>query len=226
MLRSDFENRWGVLADELADALAHDEADLKNEKLRYWSYRFEDLLAEAFWEVFEEGKRTLERDPSCFANQTLLSWCLGANGNSWVLSEVENHFNWETYLRDLERYTRTELHPEDFAYRPVSQLCLAELSTWRRRDPAIRIMLSQLHPHLTAAVESVLAGESCATLEEAVERFPVLKGLTIEELTRHRRNRGLAVVEAARELLRVRTKHCLEETTLDRYFRPKPFVRK
>lgn len=214
-----------MLTAALADALAEDNDDLKNDNLRLWSYRFDDLLTKTFWEVFEEGMRTLERDPSRFAYQTLLSWCSAGTGNDWVLSEVENHFNWETYLRDLERDARAGLHPEDFAYSPASKFCLAELPTLPSRDGGLMHVLSQMHPHLTRAVKSILAGENCATVEEAVARFPVLDGLTIDELTQLRGNRGLSVGVAARELLRVRLRHCME-STLDRYFRPKQFMRR
>jgi hypothetical protein len=181
------------------------------------------LLIDAFWEVFAEGKKSLERDPARFAHETLTSWCLGADGASRVLFEVENHYDWRDLLRDLEHATRSEIFPEDFGYRPVPKLCLATMSTLPARSPKTRPMLSQMHPYLTLAVTAVLAGDGCASVEEAVDRFPVLKGLTNDELIRLRGNRGISVGTAALDLLCPRLP-LHQRSTVDRFYRPKEFL--
>jgi hypothetical protein len=210
MIRRRFDYRFSVLACD----------ENLYENFHSWWSRFEGLLIDAFWEVFAEGKKSLERDPARFAHETLTSWSLGADGASRVLFEVENHYDWRDLLRDLEHATRSEIFPEDFGYRPVPKSCLATVS----QSPALRRTLSQMHPHLTKAVGSVIAGEACATVEEVVDRFPVLNGIADSELTRLRGARDIAVVAAAKELLCNRLRTRISERTIERYFRPKEFL--
>ena len=82
-----------------------------------------------------------------------------------------------------------------------------------------------MHPHLTRAVKNILAQESSATVEEAVAHFPVLHGLTDDELTTLRGCRSKSVGAASKELLCIRLKTVVGESTVDRYFRPKEFLR-
>lgn len=213
VIHDEFVRRWDLLAGD----------DDLFENWRRWENHFEILLTDVFWDVFEDGKRTLQRDPSRFAHHTLLSWCLAADPSGVVLCELGDHCSLKSWLEDLEKVTRSELNPEDFAYRPPPQLCLADFSRLQPRQSGTSKMLSQMHHYLNEAVADVLAGRNCATIEEAVARFPALRGITAEELKRFRGNRGLTVGTAARELLSVRLRH-LQPSTLDRFFRPTEFV--
>jgi hypothetical protein len=136
--------------------------------------------------------------------------------------EVDHQYDWRDILIEQQHATRSEIPPEDLGYSPVPKFCLANLSMLQPGSPAIRRTLNQMHPHLTKEVKSVLAGEGCATVEEAVTHFPVLRGLTNDELNRLRRCLSISVGAASKELLCART--VLEESTVDRYFRPKEFL--
>lgn len=213
MIRRRFDYHFSVLAcdENLCD------------NFRSWWSRFEDLLLETFYEVVEEGKKLLERDPARFAYKTLKDWCLAADGSGRVLFEVENHYDWRDFLRDLEDVARSEIPQEELGYSPVPKLCLATISTLPIEGRFLRRVLSQMHPYLTKAVKSLLVGEGCATVEEAVDRFPILQGLTNNELTRLGGNRGISVGTAALDLLCPRLP-LHQRSTVDRFYRPTEFV--
>jgi len=203
------------------DLLAGDENLYKN--FRGWWSRFEDLLVETFEAVFEENKKVLARDPVRLARETLISWCLAADVSGGILCEVENHYDWRDVLKDLEDVARSEIPAEDLAYSPVPKLCLAMLSMLPPRSRWLRKTLSQMHPALTSAINTILVGEGCGTVEEVVDALPVLKGISDDELKKLRGNRGISVGTAARELLCARLRSS-EQSTVDRYFRPKEFL--
>jgi hypothetical protein len=69
-----------------------------------------------------------------------------------------------------------------------------------------------------------LAQEGCATLQEAIENYPVLRGLEERELQRFRGSRSMTENTASKELLNARLGRVIGEVTLDRYFRPKQFL--
>jgi hypothetical protein len=165
----------------------------------------------------------LNRDPAGFATDTLNNWVLAADEHGYILSELGNHLIfWRNFLENLRYLRHTDIPPEDFGYRPDSKKSLAELLTLPPRDPMLEPILKEMRPYLMAAVKGLRAGDDCATVEEAVERFPVLKGIRDDELTELRRNRrGLTARNAALELLLERTE--VSWGTLDKYFRDPEF---
>ena len=117
----------------------------------------------------------------------------------------------------------SEISPSDMIYRPQSALCLETFGGLPTRSRDLRELLSQIHPYLTKAMKNILAQEGCGTLQEAVESFPVLRGLKENELKLFRGNSNVTAITASKELLNVRLSTVLKEASVDRYFRPTPY---
>lgn len=215
MLREEFDRQWGLLADNA------DWGD-ENENVGRWLSLFESMLTDFFWDVFEDAKSNLEAKPSEFAHNTLKEWCLAADDGR-ILFEVDNHrVNWKMHLQSLQKVTASEISPVDLIYKPQPKLCLETVAALRTNTPEMRAALSEIHPHFLDAMTNIQKGVSCSTLSEAVENFPVLRGLREDELQgyrgiRHRRTPRTACIE----LLQNRTS--LQYMTIDRYFRPTKF---
>jgi hypothetical protein len=227
MLRLEFEHRWNALAHELRldfeDLADAEDRDGEDAAWHRWISRFESLLTDTFWDVFEEAKRSLEPKPPEFAYKAVRDWCLAANdthGRILIELECRSEF-WEDYLRDLEGAVASEISPTDMVYRPQTALCLETIGGLPPRSRELRKLLSQIHPYLTKAMKNILAQEGCATLQEAVENFPVLRGLKEDELQRFRGSSSVTENTASKELLNARLRTVIGEGTVDRYFRPK-----
>ena len=216
MLRLKFEDQWNLLADNVPE---------EGDSWSGWLSRFESLLIDTFWDVFDEAKRSLEPKPPEFAYKTVRDWCLAANDTRGrILIEVENRLvDWEDYLHDLEPGVASEIPPTDMVYKPQSTLCLDTIAGLPPRSRDLRKVLSQIHPYLTKAMKNILAQEGCATLQEAVENFPVLRGLKEDELQRFRGSSSVTENTASKELLNARLRTVIGEGTVDRYFRPREF---
>jgi hypothetical protein len=214
MLRLKFEDRWNLLADA-------EDRDGDDDAWRKWMSRFEWLLIDTFRDVFEEAKRSLEPKPPEFAYKTVRDWCLAANDTRGrLLFEVENRLDWEDYLHELEPGAASEISPSDMVYRPQTTLCLETISGLPPRNRNTRKVLSEIHPHLTNAMKNILAQEGCATLQEAVKTFPVLRGLKDDELRRFRGSISVTANTASKELLNARLRTVIGEGTVETYFRP------
>jgi len=215
MLRLKFEDRWTLLADDEDRAVEDDD-------FRGWISRFELLLIDTFGDVFDGAKRNLEPQPLEFAHKTIRDWCFAANKtHGRILFEVENHIFWEDFLDELR--PGAEISPSDmvYIYRPKTALCLETIGGLPPRSRDLRKVLSQIHPYLTNAMKNILAQKGCGTLEEAVENFPVLRGLKEDELQRFRGSSSVTENTASKELLYARLRTVIGEGTVDRYFRPK-----
>jgi hypothetical protein len=210
MLRLKFEDRWPLLADD---------EDLDGDWSR-WRSRFASLLIDTFWEVFEEAKKGLEPKPPEFAYKTVRDWCLAADDTGRILFEVENHLIWQDILHDLEFAAASEISPTDMIYRPQAPLCLETIADLPPRSRNTRKVLSEIHPHLTNAMKNILAQKGCGTLQEAVESYPVLRGLNEDELQHFRGSCNVTANTASKELLNARLRTVIGEGTVEVYFRP------
>jgi hypothetical protein len=214
LIRNDFMRRWAFLAEN---------DKLWMESWRRYAQEFEDILVQAFWDVFEEAKKELQPHPAPFARETVMSWCLAAEQQEApIVGRFWGTWDWEEILPNLEKSAIKEIGDTDLIYRPEPTLSLYSLALLPLRSTKLRQILSAIHPHLILAVKGVLAAENCGTVEEAVQHYPILAGIVDAELTELRGKRGVAEGTAARELLSARLPQ-LSPSTIDRYFRPKPF---
>jgi hypothetical protein len=142
-----------------------------------------------------------------------------------ILIDLENRLiDWEDILHQAQLGVASEISATDLVYRPQSALCLDTVASLPPKSRDLRKILSQIHPYLIRAMKNVLAQEGCATLQEAIENYPVLRGLEERELQRFRGSRSMTENTASKELLNARLGRVIGEVTLDRYFRPKQFL--
>ena len=218
LIRDRFNRRWRALGE-----ISHDYAD----NWRRFADDLNELLHDVFWMIFEEAKKELRADPGRFARETASAWALAANQEEWPLPEwLWGNWNWDDILSELERSAWGEIERKDLVYLPTPTLSLENISRLPARSPELCSRLSEMHPHLVRAMKALLASEGCATVDEAVQTFPVLRGITETELEDFRGTaNSRATVAAARELLNVRLPD-RTPGTIDKYFRPKVFRRK
>jgi hypothetical protein len=134
---------------------------------------------------------------------------------------VEYAWSWTLFLEDLKGAVAAEIPLRDMIYHPKSTCCLQDLADLPQKSPRVEIALKELHGPLQRALKGVLGEYKEADLEEVVHTFPVLRGLTAEELlwVRKRRRKKMSVRNMALKLI-ARRCPTLTKGTLDKYFRP------
>jgi hypothetical protein len=81
-----------------------------------------------------------------------------------------------------------------------------------------------MHPYLTKAMKAIFAQEGCTSLQDAIENFPVLRGLKEDELQRFRGSTSVTENTASKVLLSARLRAVIGEATLEVYFRPRTIL--
>lgn len=219
-LKKAFDEGWLLLGNWAADLKAEDP---EVAKWRSWLSKFEEVLVNTFWDVFEEALKSAEPDPPAHTLRTVKEWCLQADGKVWpILEYVEGYYILDAWLEDLKGMVAAEIPLSDMIYHPKSTCCLQDLADLPPKSTRVEIAFKELHGPLQHALKGVLGEYKEADMDEVVHTFPVLRGLTAEELlsVRKRRRKKMSVRNMALNLLIAPRCPTLRKTTRDKYFRP------
>jgi hypothetical protein len=219
-LKKAFDQRWIDLGNWAANLEAEDP---EVAHWRGWRSKFEDLLIDTSWAVFEEARKSVEPDPPAHTLRTVREWCLQDEEKVWrILGHVECAWSWTALLEDLKGAVAAEVPLSDMIYRPKSTCCLQDLANLPPKSSRVEIAFKEMHGPLQHALKGVLAEYKEADLEEVVDAFPVLRGLTAEELlsVRKRRHKKMSARNMSLNLLIAPRCPTLKKATRDKYFRP------